>query len=610
MITKFFRLFFSFDGVISRSGFWITLLISGYVFAILFTLLEATVNRSSTFLLYPFLFWIITSLAVRRLRDRGKSAKWLLLGFVPLLGPLWLFIELGFCKSRFQQNKDFDYLTVKHENDICLLNDVTDLNPILVSSVLIPSTIEEIQTVMRTIDKPISIGGGCFSMGGQIASPDSVHFDMRKLNKILEFSPVHRTIRIQSGIRWCDIQQFIDPHNLSVKIMQTYANFTVGGSLSVNAHGRYNDLGPLILSVRALSLILANGEQVEASPTQNAELFYGAIGGYGGLGIIVEAELDLTENARVERVAIKLQTKNYITYFRKQIRGVREAIFHNADLYAPNYTQARSVTWYETQKPVTQAHRLQPYRWLYLLENYFLWAVSETPFGKWRREFIIDPIIYLRSKVHWRNYEAGYDAAELEPSSRKHQTYVLQEYFVPVEKFDVFVPKMAEILQRYNVNVLNISIRHAMPDSGSLLAWARQEVFAFVLYYKQGTQEWAKNHVAVWTRELIEAALGVQGSYYLPYQVHATPEQFHRAYPRAKEFFELKHKLDPNFRFRNVLWNKYYTPTLNLQAFPEECTMPNSDFFKRFIQIRYHKILFINSCNISIDSIPKIVFIP
>ena len=39
---------------------------------------------------------------------------------------------------------------------------------------------------------------------------------------------------MQAGIRWCDIQEFVDPHDLSVKIMQTYANFTVGGSLSVN----------------------------------------------------------------------------------------------------------------------------------------------------------------------------------------------------------------------------------------------------------------------------------------------------------------------------------------------------------------------------------------
>src|SRR4030095_15036154 len=106
-------------------------------------------------------------------------------------------------------------------------------------------------------------------------------------------------IRVQTGIRWCDIQRFIDPHDLSVKIMQTYANFTVGGALSVNAHGRYVGLGPLIMSFRSIAVVLANGDLVEANPAENAELFYGAIGGYGGLRVVVEGQMDLGEKTAV-----------------------------------------------------------------------------------------------------------------------------------------------------------------------------------------------------------------------------------------------------------------------------------------------------------------------
>ena len=67
----------------------------------------------------------------------------------------------------------------------------------------------------------------------------------------------------------------------------------------------------------------------------------------------------------------------------------------------------------------------------------------------------------------------------------------------------------------------------------------------------------ARCAVAVWTRELIEAAIAQEGTYYLPYQAHATPEQFHRAYPRARELLALKRRLDPENRFRHVLWNTY-----------------------------------------------------
>jgi hypothetical protein len=164
---------------------------------------------------------------------------------------------------------------------------------------------------------------------------------------------------------------------------------------------------------------------------------------------------------------------------------------------------------------------------------------------------------YLRRVVHWRNYEAGYDMAELEPSSRERKTYVLQEYFVPVSKFGEFVPKMAEILGRHQVNVLNVSVRHAIADPGSSLAWARTEVFAFVLYSKQGVHPVDRERVAVWTRELIDAALSLGSAYYLPYQAHATAEQFHRAYPRARDLFELTRRIDPAFRLRNVIWDTY-----------------------------------------------------
>jgi hypothetical protein len=122
---------------------------------------------------------------------------------------------------------------------------------------------------------------------------------------------------------------------------------------------------------------------------------------------------------------------------------------------------------------------------------------------------------------------------------------------------------MGEILNRRGVNVINVSIRHARPDPGAVLAWARTEVFAFVLYYQQATDEESRRAVGRWTRELIDAALSVGGTYYLPYQPHATESQFLRAYPRAPEFFALKKRLDPTNKFRNTLWDKYYAPTVD-----------------------------------------------
>jgi len=563
------RLLFSFNGRIGRAVFFISVVLLWSLFFNINFLLDRAMGEWSPLLLYiPFL-WSILALSVKRYHDIGKESTYLLLLLIPVIGPVWVFLELLLRKGMSGNNKygqspkheSLDYRMVT-SNDELTINDVTQANPVCVERVYTPTSVEEVVTIIQSTTGPLSIGGGRFSMGGQVSSPGSIHIDMRELNRIVQFNALEKTIRVQSGVRWCDIQRTIDNQNLAVKIMQTYANFTVGGSLSVNSHGRYVGLGPLILSVNAITIVLADGSIVDATPTSNQEIFYGAIGGYGSLGVIVEAELALTDNVRVVRTEQKLNREEYLAFFKKNIRSNPDAVFHNADIYPPSYKRLRAVTWSKTELPVTNPYRLMPLQRSYPIHRYFYWAFSETLTGKWRREFIIEPILYSKQKVHWRNYEAGYDVAELEPSSRKHSTYVLQEYFVPIEKFDEFVPKMAAVLTNYNVNVINISVRHAFPDPGSLLAWARKEVFAFVLYYKQDVHDNARKHVGEWTRALIDEALQCDGTYYLPYQPHATPDQFHHAYPRAKELFALKNKLDPCFRFTNALWDKYYKPTL------------------------------------------------
>lgn len=489
-----------------------------------------------------------------------------------------------------------------------IVNDVTRLNPVPVLAVVRPTSIDDVRQAVLMTKGPISIGGGHFSMGGQTASDDSVHLDMRDLTGVLSFDPPNRTVRVLAGTRWCDLQRFLDPHDLSVKIMQTYANFTVGGSLSVNCHGRYMGLGPVVMSVREITLVMADGSIETASPHVNSDLFYGAIGGYGGIGIIVAVELELALNERVERLSKTMPVAAYLDFFRDSIRADGEVVFHNADLYPPHYNRVRAVSWRKTKRAATHSERLQTPRRHYAVERYFMWSMTEGPLGPQRREHIIDPLLYLKDKVHWRNYEAGYDVAELEPEGRDKRTYVLQEYFVPIRNFEGFTRKMAEILQRHRVNTVNVSIRHALADPGTMLAWAKEECFAFVLYYKQRTRDNAKARVGVWTRELIEAALSEQGCYYLPYQIHATRDQFRRAYPRAGEFFALKDKVDPGYRLRNRLWDAYYRPQ---EEEPSQPVLQDSEFktvfsavagrddFYRFLQTvfnlrpedRFHRLI-------------------
>jgi FAD/FMN-containing dehydrogenase len=441
-----------------------------------------------------------------------------------------------------------------------VVNDVTQLNPVPVARIAYPRSVAEVQWLVRSWPGPIAIGGGHFSMGGQTACEGCLSLDMRKLGHVLALDVANRTVLVEAGISWRKLQAAIDPHGLAISIMQTYANFSVGGALSVNAHGRYIGGGPIIHSVQEIALVLADGSLVRASPHENSELFYAAIGGYGGIGVIVSARLALAENTRLERDVVGMPLSAYPAFFAAKLRNSRSAVLHNADLYPPAYDYVRAQTWSTTDRLLTErAHFIQPAPPTGSARMLRYW-LTDLPLGQSFRRYVYDPLHYARDVVAWRNHEASYDVSELEPTSRSATTFALQEYFVPTARLAEFVAKLRAVLTRHAVRTVNLSIRHARADPGSLLAWARSEMFCLELYYKQGTGLAARREVGTWTREAIDAALSVSGTYYLPYQPHATLAQLRRGYPNFDAYQALKQRVDPHDRFRNKLWDKYLPP--------------------------------------------------
>ncbi|MBU1354816.1 MAG: FAD-binding oxidoreductase [Gammaproteobacteria bacterium] len=444
-----------------------------------------------------------------------------------------------------------------HSASGLLVENVTRLYPVRVAKVVAPASVQDVVQALQHWPGPVAIGGARYSMGGQIGVEGGLHIDMRAMNALVWLDAKARTVRVQAGMCWRDLQDHLDPHDLAVRTMQSYANFTVGGSVSVNVHGRYVGHGPIGASVRALQIVLASGEVREACRQQHPDLFRAALGGYGGLGVVTEVELDLDANTPMERSVVHAALDDYPGFFAAKVRRNPQAVMHNADLLPPLFDRATAVTWSSTDKPVTVPERLVPRGQGYGLDKTVIWAMTELPGGHQLQHKVVRPALLRGQPVVWRNREASLDAASLEPASRAQSTYVLQEYFAPVAQFAAFTRGLARVLQQHGAQVLNISVRHAPPDPDAVMAWAREEVFSWVLYYKQGTSPEAQAAVGRWTRALIDLALSHGGTYYLPYQRHATPAQFAAAYPQADRFRAAKAVWDPQGRMTNMLWKQY-----------------------------------------------------
>jgi uncharacterized membrane protein YhaH (DUF805 family) len=97
--TRRLRAWFGWGGRLRRRTFWAQAFAAAAVFVVLYVFIERIAGRGATLVLYPPFFACQLALAARRLHDQSRSAGWLWLVLVPVLGPLvvaaWLLLRRG-----------------------------------------------------------------------------------------------------------------------------------------------------------------------------------------------------------------------------------------------------------------------------------------------------------------------------------------------------------------------------------------------------------------------------------------------------------------------------------------------------------------------------------
>jgi uncharacterized membrane protein YhaH (DUF805 family) len=99
------RLYYSAQGRLNRQPYWLAT-ISLCILSILIeysaeALHDATIVALYLILIMPAYYMV----SIKRCHDRNKSGWWILLSFVPILGPLWILIELGCFKGTDGDNE-------------------------------------------------------------------------------------------------------------------------------------------------------------------------------------------------------------------------------------------------------------------------------------------------------------------------------------------------------------------------------------------------------------------------------------------------------------------------------------------------------------------------
>ncbi|KTC94402.1 FAD-binding oxidoreductase [Legionella erythra] len=410
---------------------------------------------------------------------------------------------------------------------------------------------------------PVGIMGVQHSQGGQSIAPQGIQLNMLPFSRILRLDVAKKQVTVQSGMTWGKLQEAINPHQLAITAMQSPNIFTVGGSLSVNAHGDDFRMGAVGNSVLGFHLRLSDGQRLRVSPEHHPELWRAVRGGYGLLGVVTDVTLQLTDNTLLTSHYNEMSTDTFPDYFRHAILHDRRVVLFYAHMNivpdASFLNDLYVITYTDTGKLPDEVVRLDnPERWNALLTPLF--NVSRNSFyGKrwrWKMEKRLFKKMY-QGKVVSRNNAMEKPvrfAAVFKPGTADW----LQEYFIPVDQFPAFIKQLRQLTLKSSIDLLNVTVRYVPAETDLLLSQARQDSLSVVLYFNQKLSAQAVNETKQWTEKLIDAALSLGGSYYLTYQNFASQAQFEKAYPHWVEFKTIKHRYDKAGVFSNTFYQKYY----------------------------------------------------
>jgi L-gulonolactone oxidase len=125
---------------------------------------------------------------------------------------------------------------------------------------------------------------------------------MTRYNKVVELDVVHMEVTVESGIVISDLNKYLDKAGFAMPNLGDVTYQTISGALSTSTHGTGALRTGLAAQITAFRLVIASGEVLSCSPTENSEVFHCGRVGLGALGIISTITLRIVPAFRLQAV--------------------------------------------------------------------------------------------------------------------------------------------------------------------------------------------------------------------------------------------------------------------------------------------------------------------
>jgi len=442
--------------------------------------------------------------------------------------------------------------------------DYTGLLPEKVEQVIKTDDYRELQKIVKQANvqgQHISIAGLQHSQGGHTYYKDGIVLDMKSFNKVLHVDERAKTVHVQAGASWEDVQEAITPYGLALKVTQSQSIFTIGGSLSVNAHGRDIRFGPMASTVKEMTLLTPTGEIKTVTKEDQDEWMRYVLGGYGLFGVILDVTLELTENDVYTIHTEEIETDEYEEYFNNLLTNEKTAMHYARVSVAPSsFLDEMYVIDYHTTGEIDTETKLKDEQGV---------RVSKMALDIGRQGGVLEDLFWKTQKLYIHSIDG--DTITRNNAMRSESTFmeftkpahveILQEYFVPVDQYEEYLEELKKLLSPDDKNedfkVHNITVRYAAKDEITSLNYATEDMLGLVILIQHGLKDAEMKDAQEIIQKWTDLTLNYGGTYYLPYYRYQTKEQFQRSYPEWEAFKFEKEQRDSNEVFVNMFYEYY-----------------------------------------------------
>lgn len=285
--------------------------------------------------------------------------------------------------------------------------------------------------------------------------------DISELRNVLKVDTQSKTALVEPNVPMDRLVEATLPHGLVPPVVMEFPGITVGGGYAGTA-GESSSFkyGFFDRTINSVEMVLADGELVTASEKENGDLFRGAAGAVGTLGITTLVELQLIKAQKFVKVTyypttsvsaaideVKEQTKVSENHY---VDGILFSKSHGAvitgemtdDLPAGVKPQTFSNPWdpwfylhvenrtRSSTSPVTEYIPLAEYMFRYDRGGFWVgrsaFKYMKFPFNKYTRWFLDD---FLHTRMLYRALHASGEASR----------YVVQDMALPYQNAEKFV---------------------------------------------------------------------------------------------------------------------------------------------------------------------------